>query len=98
MADRAQPIKLVAFERGVTQQQFSLDTRTPYLVVHRVFNGLQVPTQQFIAKATRYFSLPATALFHTVDPIRVSQPLNTRAARRSRALAVQHRDKATGSR
>ncbi len=59
----AQPIKRIAYARGVTQQQFAIDNRLPYLLVHRVFNGRRPPSDKFVEMAVRRFGLPERRLF-----------------------------------
>ena len=59
----AQPIKLVAYSRAISQQTFALENRLPYLLVHRVFNGYRPPSDEFVAKAVKYFGLPERRLF-----------------------------------
>lgn len=58
-----QPIKAIAWSRGITQQRFAIDTQLPYLLVHRVWNGVKPPSDEFIETSARYFELSADQLF-----------------------------------
>jgi transcriptional regulator with XRE-family HTH domain len=88
---RSQPIKLVAYRNGVTQVQFATATGLRHMRVHKVFNGLEQPSLEFVEKAVAYFGRPEDELFlpfSAPEPIRIANKIAGRNRYKTGALTA----------